>query len=132
MTFANVTEKLAHIFRSLALSVHAQRQKVLLIYREFGHLPPRAQMEFIEHDERRLKLFRDLIEEGMASGEFICTDPLMAATNALMVASTWVLKRYLFEGVSVDEYIERQLSLLLRSLGAPPALAPDHPGPAAT
>jgi TetR/AcrR family transcriptional regulator, cholesterol catabolism regulator len=112
-------EKFCNVFQEYTRSVHAARRKVLLIYREFGNLPADAQHEFIEREHGRLRTFRDIIDEGIDSGEFRCDDPTLIAVNTLMAASTWVLKGYFFAGITVDEYIAQQLALLLTSLGVP-------------
>jgi TetR/AcrR family transcriptional regulator, cholesterol catabolism regulator len=125
---ANITDPIAELdaaFRAYTKSIHANRRKGILIYREFGHLPEEAQREFIEREEKRLRVFIDIINEGLENAIFQCLDSRMIAINLLMASNTWVLKSYFFSGMPIDEYIDRQLSLTFQTLGVQAAEHPD-------
>lgn len=83
-----------------------------------------AQREALRLRQRALvQVFRDLIAEGVATGEFVVHSPVVAAFNVLAViqySSVWYRPR---KGQSVSDLIEGQVDAALRLLG----VAPDAP-----
>jgi hypothetical protein len=77
-----------------------------------------------------VKVFRDLISEGEASGEFVVADTRIAAFNVLAVvqySSVWYRPR---KGLRLAELMDLQVSAVLQLLGIPslPATAPAQSG----
>ena len=92
-------------------------------------LPERS--EALRERQRALvKVFRDLISEGEASGEFVVADTRIAAFNVLAVvqySSVWYRPR---KGLRLAELMDLQVSAVLQLLGIPslPATAPAQSG----
>ena len=92
-------------------------------------LPERS--EALRERQRALvKVFRDLISEGEASGEFVVADTRIAAFNVLAVvqySSVWYRPR---KGLRLAELMDLQVSAALQLLGIPsmPARTPAQDG----
>src|SRR5690606_21445644 len=80
-----------------------------------------AQREALRLRQRALvQVFRDLIAEGVATGEFVVRNPAVAAFNVLAViqySSVWYRPR---KGQRASDLIEGQVDAALRLLGVAP------------
>jgi TetR/AcrR family transcriptional regulator, cholesterol catabolism regulator len=120
-------EALALTFRRFLHAVYAVRRGVLLMYREYRHLPANGQREFVERERRIIAIFRDILSEGNRSGLFHCPDPDLAAMNLLLAGHALSLKGWLLRDVSLEAYIEQQLQLATMLAGAAHAAPVDSP-----
>jgi hypothetical protein len=68
------------------------------------------------------EIFSEIIKEGIHKGFFRKTDVDLMAFNIMMMAHMWVLKRWHFRRrLTLEEFIERQLRLILDLLCADPS-----------
>lgn len=116
---SNPGQALDQAVRRLFGAVDTVSRGILLMYREYRNLPPGGQQEFMQREQRILDIFRVIIEEGNASGNFRCPHPGVAALNILMAAHAWSLKRWVLPPTTDQSvYLEEQLALIRQMLGA--------------
>ncbi len=110
-------QALIHVVNRYLHAVHAVRQGILLMYREYRHLQREAKREFMDRERRVVDVFIRVIEDGTASGVFKCENPRTAALNILMMGHLWALKNWML-GDNIEQYIEEQMVLVLEMVGA--------------
>jgi TetR/AcrR family transcriptional regulator, cholesterol catabolism regulator len=92
---------------------------VLLIYQETKSLPPDALKIVLQEEEEITKLFEDVLERGRADGSISIASQnvKLFAHNIIVLGQMWTFRRWaLHRHYSVEEYTERQTSLLLQEL----------------
>lgn len=110
---SNPGQALDQTVRRLFGAVDAVSRGILLMYREYRHLPVGGQQEFMQRERRIVDIFRTIIEEGNRRGDFHCPHPDMAALDILMAAHAWSLKRWVLPpGMDQSEYLEQQVELI--------------------
>lgn len=115
----NPAEALDQTVRRLFGAVDAVSRGILLMYREYRHLPVEGQQEFMRREQRILDIFRTIIDEGNASGDFRAPHPEMAALDILIAAHAWSLKRWVLpREMEHATYVEQQLKLIQQMVGA--------------
>ena len=96
-----------------------------LTYRESKTLPPDglAQIKALEFETA--EPIRDVYRDGVAAGVFLDIDARLVAHNMLLTAHGWALKHWnLSQWLTLDEFIDQELELLLASVRVnPPAAA---------
>jgi AcrR family transcriptional regulator len=118
---SNPGQALDHAVRRLFDAVDAVSRGILLMYREYRHLPIAGQQEFMRREQRILDIFRTIIEDGNASGAFHCPHAALAALNILMAAHAWSLKRWVVPtGMGRSLYVDAQLELIHEMVGRAP------------
>jgi AcrR family transcriptional regulator len=76
------------------------------------------------------KFFEKIIIDGINAGEFDTDDPLLVAHHIIVVPHDWVLRRwFLKDHFTNDEYVTKQIKLILKMLGSKAELY--HKKPAA-
>jgi AcrR family transcriptional regulator len=110
-------DSLMHAFAEYMRAEHAVRRGILLMYREYPHLAPEAQREFMDRERRVVQVFQKIIEDGVQDGAFVCADPRLAALDILAMGAMWALKGWMLQDVSLDDYIDRQSRLVLQLVG---------------
>jgi AcrR family transcriptional regulator len=115
---ANPLEALIHSLNLYLRAVDSVRRGILLMYREYEHLPETAQDEFKDRERRVINIFAAIIKDGVRTGHFACPEPDMAALTLLMMGHTWAIKGWLLHHIEIDEYIQEQSRLALNLVGA--------------
>ena len=118
-------ERLKTAFRTCCLVVDAKRAAVNLTYRESRTLPPAGLAQIMDLELETSEPIRWVYREGVAAGVFQDLDARLVAHNMLLTAHGWALKHWnLSRWLTLEEYIEQELALLLASVSAnPPAAA---------
>jgi AcrR family transcriptional regulator len=111
-------EALLHAYRRYLAAVDSVRRGILLMYREYRHLPPDAQEEFKERERRVINILAQIIEDGVKAKTFNCKDPELAAVDMLMAGHAWALKGWLLRDIPFEAFMERQSALALSLVGA--------------
>jgi AcrR family transcriptional regulator len=122
-------ERLKTAFRTCCLVVDAKRAAVNLTYRESKTLPPDglAQIKVLELETA--EPIRQVYRDGVAAGVFLDIDARLVAHNMLLTAHGWALKYWNFSGwLTLDEFIDQELALLLASVRVNPPSAPAPKG----
>ena len=94
---------------------------VLLIYQETKSLPKERMRPVLEREEAIVRLFEEILDRGRADGSI----PIDAATgkliahNIVVLGQMWTFRRWaLHRHYTLEEYTERQISLLLQEIRA--------------
>ena len=118
-------ERLKTAFRACCQVVDAKRAAVNLTYRESKTLPPEGLSQIMALEFETAEPIREVYREGVAAGAFLDIDARLVAHNMLLTAHGWALKHWnLSRWLTLDEYIEQELALLLASVRVdPPAAA---------
>jgi AcrR family transcriptional regulator len=112
------SERLRSTFERFLRTVDGMRRDVVSVYREYGHLPPEGQREFMRRERRIVEEFAKIIEAGNQAGEFHCRNPETAALTLLMIGHTWAFKRWMMKHLSLEDYVQRQLEAAFALVGA--------------
>jgi len=126
-------ERLKTAFRTCCLVVDAKRAAVNLTYRESRTLPPEGLAQIMELELETSAPIRSVYREGVTAGVFQDLDARIVAHNMLLTAHGWALKHWnLSQWLTLDEYIDQELALLLASVSVkPPAAKATNSGRAA-
>jgi AcrR family transcriptional regulator len=110
-------ERLKTAFRACCLVVDAKRAAVNLTYRESKTLPPEGLAEIMVLEFETAEPIREVYRDGVTAGVFLDIDARLVAHNMLLTAHGWALKHWNLSGwLTLDEFIEQQLALLLASV----------------
>jgi len=94
------------------------RDEVMLLYREYKHLPVEAQSRFKEREAHIADLFAALIAQGQASGVFGDLDPAVVAQDMILLGHLPALKGWAVRSLEAGRLATEQVDLLLRALTA--------------
>jgi TetR/AcrR family transcriptional regulator, cholesterol catabolism regulator len=93
--------------------------RVLLIYQEIKSLPSEPMKYVLQREEAITGIFEMILEKGIADGT-LTLDPRsikLMAHNIMTLSEMWVFRRWaLRKHYTLEEYIERQTSLLLQEM----------------
>lgn len=114
-------EWLATSIRRFFHCVDELQDYVLLIYQETKSLPKERMHPVLEREEALVHLFEEILERGRADGS-IPIDALsvkLIAHNIVVLGQMWTFRRWaLHRHYTLEEYTERQISLLLQEIRA--------------
>ncbi|GAA6525856.1 TetR/AcrR family transcriptional regulator [Intrasporangium sp. DVR] len=111
-------------YRAYVAVIDENRNGALLTYREGLTLSPDGREEIKKLEIETAAPLRDLILDGIASGDFVDVDAELVVHNLVLSAQGWALKHWrLAKTYDVDTYADRQLDLLLRAIHPAPAPA---------
>jgi AcrR family transcriptional regulator len=104
-------------FRRLLKVMDEMRPLVLLIYQETKSLP-REQMKYVlQKEEKTTEIFEDILARGIQDGSIsLDLDSIkLMAHNIMIMGQMWTFRYWtLGRTYTLDEYIEKQLALLIR------------------
>lgn len=103
-------------FRSCVLN----RPLILLMYREYRHLPAPAKARFQEREEAIAALFQRVVDQGTASGDFaVGVDSWTLAHDIVLIGHLPALKSWAFRagGRKPDDPVDHQTRVIFQSLG---------------
>lgn len=110
------TEKLRELVRAHVRMVAANLAEATIFLHEWKFLGEKRRQEIAERRNRYESLYRHVVEEGIASGEFAPTDPKMA-TLLVLSAVNWMPQWYNPAGpLSPAEVADSFIGLVLRGL----------------
>ncbi|MBB3036252.1 TetR/AcrR family transcriptional regulator [Hoyosella altamirensis] len=114
---ADPVKRLSNGFRVFCQVVDAKRAATVLTYRESKTLTPEG-LEQIKHLElETTEPIRQAVRDGVEAGVFADVDAELVVHNLLMCAHGWALKHWhLSEYLTLEQYIERELAMLLASI----------------
>ncbi len=115
-------DKLATAVILYSKIVDREQDKILLMYQKSGSLDAAAKGSVMQLEVIVSEIFSEIIKEGIQKGVFRKTDVDLMAFNIMMMAHMWVLKRWRFRRrLTLEEFVERQLGLILDLVCADPA-----------
>jgi AcrR family transcriptional regulator len=110
-------EKLAAAADLYFRLVDEERDKLLLLYQKSASLDRGAKGKIMQLEVEIAKIFGEILRDGVQKGLFRALDVDLMAYNIIMMAHTWVLKRWHFKNrLSLDQFIALQSSLLMQTL----------------
>jgi TetR/AcrR family transcriptional regulator, cholesterol catabolism regulator len=118
-------ERLRTAFRACCLVVDAKRAAVNLTYRESKTLTLEGLAQIMALEFETAEPIREVYRAGVAAGVFLDVDARLIAHNMLLTAHGWALKHWhLSRWLTLDEFIDQELALLMASVRVnPPAAA---------
>jgi hypothetical protein len=116
---ADPVERLTTAFRTCCLVVDAKRAAVNLTYRQSKTLSSEGLSQIKSLEFETAEPIRQVYRDGVTAGAFLDIDARLVAHNILLTAHGWALKHWnLASWLSLDEYIEQELAMLLASVRA--------------
>jgi AcrR family transcriptional regulator len=113
-------ERLAAGFGAYCRVVDDHHQATALAYRESRTLTPEGLEQVKDLELATVQPLHDVITEGQVRGVFLPVDAGLITHDLMMLAHSWALKHWhLTPTYTLEEYIESQLAMVLRSLLAP-------------
>ncbi|MGH3627412.1 MAG: TetR/AcrR family transcriptional regulator [Sciscionella sp.] len=106
-------------FTAYCANIQCHRRQVLLMYREYGRLSPDAQQYFMHIEADLRDAFREIVDDGVTHGIFVCEDPELFATDCVMRAHTLALKGWALQSRPLNDTAAKLVTWTLRSLSAP-------------
>jgi AcrR family transcriptional regulator len=93
------------------------RDEVPLLYRE-SHAVGRQELEALfEVDRTYVGWFREILEQGIRSGQFRAVEPHLLAVCILFLCAVWPLKRWNLKPYTLDTLTQAVATLLLEGVG---------------
>lgn len=97
--------------------VEKQSDKALLIYRNSDALEKASKAKIMQLEVEVSDIFKQIIDEGIKQGVFDAVDSDLMAYNTMMMAHAWILKKWHFKRrLTLDQYIDLQLRIILNAL----------------
>jgi len=91
--------------------------QTLLLYRESKALDRDGRMKVMSDEMEHVKIFEDILKDGIQSGAFKPHDTNLMAYNIIMLGHEWVLKGWhLKERFKLEEYIAAQSQFILDTI----------------
>ncbi|MGZ4032502.1 MAG: TetR family transcriptional regulator [Tumebacillaceae bacterium] len=115
----NGRDLLVNSIKRFIACVDELQDYVLLIYQETKSLPSDALKLVLQEEQEITKLFEDVLERGRADGSISIApqNVKLFAHNIIVLGQMWTFRRWaLHRHYSVEEYTERQTSLLLQEI----------------
>ncbi len=109
--------RFAAVVRACIAVVDENRPSVMLTYRAGLSLSPEYREALKRLELEQADMIASVIDECIQAGHFLPVDVDMLAYHVLIVAHGWSTKHWRFREISsLEEYIEENLSLILRSV----------------
>lgn len=93
------------------------REQILLMYREYRHLPEEAHRRYKERELAIAGLFADLIGTGVRRGVFGEVNVQVLAQDVVLLGHLPALKGWALRGVESDVLVAEQAELVMARLG---------------
>jgi AcrR family transcriptional regulator len=112
-------ERLCAVFGAYVRVIDRHRRAVLLTYRESATLSAEGRGKIKDLEVETAAPLAAVIRDGIRDGEFRDCDLELVVHDLILRAHGWALKHWLFSrNHSVEQYIDIQSELVLRSLAA--------------
>lgn len=107
-------ERLRNVVRTFLESCVTNRALILLMYREYRHLPDDAKVRFIDRERNIAELVEASITQAVAAKEFDAPDPWLLARNIVLLGHLPALKPWEVRegGRTHADVVNSQLALL--------------------
>jgi AcrR family transcriptional regulator len=113
---APVSVRLRRAMQTYMQTLSSNRELSAVLLLEYRSLDPDLLSRHLPRRDRFEKLWRDLIQVGIDSGDFSCEEPALAA-RAILGVINWAITWYRVDGpLSADEIADQYATLLLEGL----------------
>ncbi|MBW2623160.1 MAG: hypothetical protein JRD68_09665, partial [Deltaproteobacteria bacterium] len=91
--------------------------QTLLLYRESKALDRDGRIKIMSAEMEHVKIFEDILEDGIQSGAFKPHDTKLMASNIIILGHEWALKGWhLKERFNLEEYIAAQSKFIIDAI----------------
>jgi AcrR family transcriptional regulator len=116
-------ELLKKSVREYAYLIHLRRKMVVFWYHASLQLTDEQNAGIIDVETRIIKLFKDIVELGLKSGQFRVSDPFLTACSIHMMCVSWALKRWLIKDTrTIDQFADVCVQLVIPMVKGEPAV----------
>lgn len=107
-------ERLMNAVEAYFKVVEEKSHKVLLVYRASRKLDKAGRQRIMQLEQEAVTIFRDILDAGVASGEFKVMDTGLAAYDIVVMGHLWSLKGWHFKrlGMPFQNFLLRQKALI--------------------
>lgn len=111
--------RLAKVAREYLESCRINRQLILLMYREYRHLPRAARQRYMRREGSIVDLFAELISEAWPSAPESTSTARLAALDLVFLGHLPALKSWAVEPLDEedDDLIDQQMAIITRAIG---------------
>lgn len=120
--FDHPVDKLVAALRAYCAIIDQKMDATVLAYRATKVLPREHRNTIKQAEIDTNTLIENCLREGIRQGHFRDVDPVIAAYQFVSFAHNWALKSWrLHQLVTLDEYVESGLDMLIRGIATPAA-----------
>lgn len=113
------TQKLKTAIRGFIRQIDEIQDLIVFWYQETRNLRGEARRIIFDLERSHVKMFEEILAEGVGRGEFVVPDITLLATDIAVLSEMWAFRRWsLGPQYDVEEYIARQTELILSSAHA--------------
>jgi AcrR family transcriptional regulator len=117
-------DRLAAGFMAYCKVVDSHHQATVLAYRESKTLTESGREQIKKMELGTIEPLLGVVNDGQSQGVFLPVDSELITHDLMLLAHGWALKHWYFAPrYKLEEYVRRQLAVVLRSLLAPEAWA---------
>jgi AcrR family transcriptional regulator len=120
---STAAERLTSAVRANIEGYDKHQTLVRMMNRETASLRPDVRTRVKNHLLGYIDLFRQVIQQGVDSGEFQCDDPYLAANLIAMVCEVWPLRTWAVGDRGVKTVQEGIVNLVLHGITSPAKMA---------
>ena len=112
-------EKLRRAMEIFFSWVNDNMVKAVLVYRKSRALDKEGRSKIMAAEMEHVKIFEDILKEGIEKGVFKALDTDLIAYNILLAAHTWALKHWHFKKrFHPAQYVRAQTEFILEAISA--------------
>jgi uncharacterized protein (TIGR00369 family) len=115
---ATAREKITATVRAMLANGDRHKRLVGVLNRELKSLQPVARQRVLDEYQALLRRIADLIEDGVATGEFRAVDPFIAANFVEGLTDLWPLRQFAFGKGGLEAFQRQAVSFIVAGLSA--------------
>lgn len=115
-------EKLIAMLTAMIENGHRYRRQVGVVTRELRSLPQRSRRIVLAEYQSFLKRIAEIVEDGIAKGEFRAIEPEIAANLIEILTDVWPLRQFAVARFGLEKVREEVVSFVDAALAAEPAM----------
>jgi len=109
-------QRLRSAFTLYLTACDATRDQILLLYREYRHLPLDAQLRYKDRETRIAEFFAELIAAGQSAGMLVDVDAATVAQDMVLLGHLPALKGWALGERRGDVLVQKQVELIMSAL----------------
>jgi AcrR family transcriptional regulator len=113
---ATAREKITATVRAMLANGDRHKRLVGVLNRELKSLQPVARQRVLDEYQALLRRIADLIEDGVATGEFRAVDPFIAANFVEGLTDLWPLRQFAFGKGGLEAFQRQAVSFIVAGL----------------
>lgn len=107
-------EKVVNALKAFLYAIAERRARVKIVYWDTHRLPAPLRQTVVAEETRVRELLRVVLDRGVEAGVFRPVNTFLLAQNIILFGHAWAIKGWaLKDAISLDQYIEDQLDLLM-------------------